>query len=129
MILFSLLGAAVIFFIGLLLGLIIALVIYYGTKKRKVDEYILCAATHYLMLEVVLCGWRHNNIIEQMTKLTGKRSVGTEAEDTTGPYIQGFLTNKGRFVNRTEAMIIAKRSGQAKQPTYRTKTLFSEDLY
>jgi hypothetical protein len=39
---------------------------------------------------------------------------------------QGFLTSLGRFVDRRQAMAIARRAGQ----TDKTKTeLFSEDLY
>ena len=44
---------------------------------------------------------------------------------------QGFLTNKGRFVNRIEAMEIAKEQGQVIRlsGSPNTDILFSEDLY
>lgn len=40
--------------------------------------------------------------------------------------IQGFITNKGRFVNREEAAVIAYNCGQIQKPINK---LFSEDLY
>lgn len=44
---------------------------------------------------------------------------------------QGFLTNKGRFVDRKEAMEIAKEQGQIIRlsGSPNTDILFSEDLY
>ena len=44
---------------------------------------------------------------------------------------QGFLTNKGRFVGRIEAMEIAKEQGQVIRlsGSPNTDILFSEDLY
>jgi hypothetical protein len=43
--------------------------------------------------------------------------------------VQGFITTKGRFVDREEAMVIAKREGQLiVEPRYDDK-LFSEDLW
>lgn len=42
---------------------------------------------------------------------------------------QGFTTSSGRFVNRREAMKIAKAAGQLiAEPRYRD-TLFSEDIF
>lgn len=42
----------------------------------------------------------------------------------------GFLTNKGQFVNRKEAFIIAKEQNQIIRPSvYDTKELYSENLY
>ena len=41
---------------------------------------------------------------------------------------QGFMTSEGRFVNRTEAMVIALESGQLTKKTG-FDYLFSEDLW
>lgn len=57
---------------------------------------------------IVFSGHRHVHCIHSMTALTGKRSVITEC----GKYIQGFLTNKNRFVDRKEALEIAKKERQ-----------------
>lgn len=111
-------------------------------KHNKDKEYILCAAVWYLELPmvkgdilnnrgfrpynvdkgIVFSGWRHGNCIYQMVAVTGLRSVPAEA----GPEIQGFLTNKNRFVDREEAAKIAYESGQTEKLLVR---LFSEDLY
>ena len=44
------------------------------------------------------------------------------------PEIQGFYTDTNKFVNRTEALKIAKKAGQIKNKTYPKNKLFSEDL-
>lgn len=70
---------------------------------------------------IVLCGHRHGHIIHQLLALTGKRSVTKEV----GEYEQGFLTNRGDFVDRKRAAKIASAANQA---AYK-ETLYSEDLY
>jgi len=54
----------------------------------------------------VVCAHRHGHVIALMMNLTGLRTV-TYAKDGVGEHIQGFLTNKNRFVNRQEAAEIA----------------------
>lgn len=108
------------------------------TDKSK--EYILCASIWYKDLElkrpevlepigfrpynvnrgVVFSGWRHPNCLYQMVALTGK------PQHEVGEEVQGFLTNKNRFVDREEAAIIAYNSRQIKEKTDR---LYSEDIY
>jgi len=105
-------------------------------------EYILCAAVWYKDLPmkkpevleprgfrpynvdrgVVVSGWRHGNCIYQMVGITGLRSIPAEA----GEEIQGFLTNKNRFVDREEGGRIAFDAGQTSELK---KTLYSEDIY
>jgi hypothetical protein len=111
-------------------------------EKLKDREYILCAAVWYQELPmvkgevlnnrgfrpynvdrgVVFSGWRHGNCIYQMVAITGLRSCPSES----GPEVQGFLTNKNRFVDREEAAQIAFDAGQTETLL---KRLFSEDLY
>ena len=111
-------------------------------EKLKDREYILCAAVWYQELPmvkgevlnnrgfrpynvdrgVVFSGWRHGNCIYQMVAITGLRSCPSES----GPEVQGFLTNKNRFVDREEAAQIAYDAGQTETLL---KRLFSEDLY
>lgn len=103
-------------------------------------EYILCAAIWYLDLPlikskllriwgfspyntdrgIVFCGWRHPNCLYQKCAITGLR------DNESGEYIQGFLTNKNRFVSRGEAANIA---WAAKQTPKLLTRLHSEDLY
>jgi len=102
------------------------------------EEKILCAAIWYKEIQlkrvidgllpkncdvgIVVTGHRHAHAMWTMTSLTGLRSVESEV----GKYVQGFLTNLNRFVDRKEAAIIATN---AKQINTVTETLFSEDLY
>lgn len=98
------------------------------------SEQILCAAIWYKEVipraphrpintpgGVVLCGYRHGDIISQILTLTGERQF------KLGEHIQGFLTSKNRFVNREEgAEIFIKNGGALK---YSDTKLYSEDLY
>ena len=108
-----------------------------NTMLAEVPEYLLCSAIWYSDLEtqnllpfnkangIVLCGWRHGNIISQMKALTDLRTV-KNGMSSVGEYEQGFLTNKNRFVSREEAAAIAFLSGQTKDEK---KYLFSEDVW
>ena len=69
---------------------------------------------------IVFSGWRHPNCIYQKVAITGLR----DAE--SGESIQGFLTDKNRFVDRTEGGRIAFEAGQTKELK---ETLYSEDIY
>lgn len=115
--------------------------------RKDVKEYILCAANHYIFNNVdadfelirtdwlrtrgispynitdgiVLCGWRHSCIIAQMNSMTGLKQYETTE-------VQGFLTSKNRFVDRKEAMLIAKEAGQVSN-SLTSKVLYSEDIY
>lgn len=106
-------------------------------------EKILCAAIWYKELPreidargfqpvntdvgIVVTGYRHGNCIATVKELSGLRSVKL-AHDGVGELKQGFLTNKNRFVDRQEAMIIARKANQLINEDH-TDTLFSEDLY
>jgi hypothetical protein len=111
-----------------------------ANQKDIKGEYIICSAIWFQEMElvdeealrsrgispynvdrgIVMCGWRHPNIIYQMVGMTGKRMF------EAGKYIQGFLTNKNRFVDRVEGGQIAFDFGQTDElKTY----LYSEDIY
>ncbi len=115
-----------------------------GNKKEKVTDhkYITCAAIWYKELPkqthlpknietgVVVCGHRHSNCIDIVKTLSGLRSV-QYGKEGVGESIQGFLTNRNRFVDRLEALQIALTAEQVKKKDlYNPKIgLFSEDLY
>jgi hypothetical protein len=105
-------------------------------ETEKVSlERVLCAAIWYpeektavhaprnITGGVVLCGFRHGDIISQFSVLTDRRTHIT-------PHTQGFLTSENRFVNREEAAIIAMKAGQLENTgACRGGKLYSEDLY
>lgn len=102
--------------------------------EGKDKEIVLCAAIWYKDTQTakilpknitegtVVCGHRHGHCIHTLVALAGKRSV----EPEIGQHVQGFITNKDRFVNRKEAGDIAFSARQIKE---KTDCLFSEDLY
>lgn len=102
-------------------------------------ERITCAAIWYKDLPsakympinidrgVVVEGHRHIDIIRTMVNLLGKRTCQF-GENAAGESEQGFITNKNRFVDRIEAMIIARAANQIISDTSLSE-LYSEDLY
>lgn len=101
--------------------------------KNSKREYILCAAIKRLKpvkvenynyqtinqhlddIYSIEIGRRHNDIIARFGKLY---------LDVTK---QGFYTSWGRFVDRKEALQIAKDAGQVEETNF--NQLYSEDLY
>jgi hypothetical protein len=106
-------------------------------------ERILCSAIWYPDLELVkdikhnrnpvnvdrgavFCGYRHPHCMYTMCAVTGKRSVSS----VVGKIIQGFLTSENRFVDRKEALEIARNANQLKpDEPIKTSGLYSENLY
>ena len=102
------------------------------------NEYILCAAIHYddgkintnrrcknyPKTGIVICGFRHSDIISILPTNNHFRNDGKEYNCT-----QGFITNKGRFVNREEAYSIAKKADQLLNDFEGKSKLFSENIY
>lgn len=106
-------------------------------------EYILCAAIWYENLPlikpdvlelrgyrpynitkgIVFSGWRHHNCLYQMVAITGLY------DNAANHGVQGFLTNKNRFVDRKEAAKIALEAKQIEKLEYSSEELYSEDLY
>jgi hypothetical protein len=84
-------------------------------------ERILCAAIcnpdqkDMAGEPLIYCGFRHCNILWQSIDVS------------RNPFHQGFLTNKGRFINRMEAASIAIKAKQVKKLD--SYELYSEDLY
>lgn len=102
-------------------------------------ERIYCAAIWYKDMPtpkykpvnidtgLVVEGHRHADIIRTMVNLIGKRTCQF-GENCAGESVQGFVTNKNRFVDRSEAMQIARAANQIISDTT-FKELYSEDLY
>jgi len=68
---------------------------------------------------IVFCGWRHPCIFQQYSDYW-KQFKRTE--------VQGFLTNKNRFLNREEGLELVKSNGQLKCKIL-GGVLTSEDLW
>lgn len=112
------------------------------TLMKNVHEYIICSAIWYCDLKtqnylpininkgLVVCGHRHHNCIDTLKTMSDLRTV-RYSPDGVGESIQGFLTNKNRFLNRIDAMEIAIEAKQVnKEELYNPKIgLFSEDLW
>ncbi len=106
-------------------------------------ERILCAAIYvdtgeadpprrtysYPRTGIVFCGWRHCDCFVPLTawaqRLTTEERARIGEEHLAGRH-QGFLTSRGRYVDREEAMVIARA---AKQTDADKSGLMSEDLY
>lgn len=79
-------------------------------------EYILCAAIHvddgmdYMFQPynidkgLVYCGWRHPCVLQQIP--------GDIKRKFRENIVQGFLTNKNRFLNREESKKVCIENGQ-----------------
>ena len=87
-------------------------------------ERIVCAAIHNPEEKdmadepLIYCGLRHHNILWQSELIS------------RNPKHQGFLTSKGRFVDRVEALKIAIANNQViDEEQIRGNNLYSEDLY
>lgn len=114
-------------------------------------EYILCAAIHFddgntytnqpanISTGFVICGRRHHNCYATYAAI---REVNDKKHFQLGESVQGFITNRDRFLNRKEAYIIALSCEQiTKRPDNEEldrifgkiqdheQILISEDLY
>lgn len=89
------------------------------------DEHILCAAVRLKKdnsdQPIILGGYRHADCFGSAIQL-GYTGFIDEND-------QGFLTSKGRFVDRTEALTIARRADQLNSHHPAAKFLISDDLY
>jgi len=91
---------------------------------KRTERIISVALEGYGLIYSLPAPQRHHHIIHALYKLTGK-SIG-------GDYQQGFITNIGRFVNRTEGYEIAKDAEQLldlPHVPHTPGTLYSEDLW
>ncbi len=61
---------------------------------------------------------RHNHVIAFMQGRYGE-----------GHHEQGFITSRGRFVDRREALVIASAAGQIRVKTGDPDVLYSEDVW
>jgi hypothetical protein len=103
-------------------------------------EYILCSAIWYndeverahlpinIPTGLVVCGLRHCNCFTVLAALFPNREyIIVNEEDIERRHIQGFLTSKNRFVDRTEGYNIAVKAEQCTVSEH--EILMSEDIW
>jgi hypothetical protein len=87
------------------------------------NEYILCSAISYH--DEIFTGYRCGDAIKVFLRIYFKEALSET--------IQGFITSKGRFVDRTEAYYIAEKNNQIKFEVIdfkgKTPLLMSINLY
>ena len=96
------------------------------TKQRK-QQKILCSA-----LLVQIEGLDHTTIITCRRHCDGYtllKDLGYAPKTKYKVLEDGFITTDGTFVNRIEALKIAREHGQLRQDSENKMKLFSEDLY
>lgn len=87
-------------------------------------ERILCAAIKMSINDetIIISGYRHGDCFNVIHKLCYDKFIAqSECE-------QGFLTSSGRFVDRIEAKIVAKKADQLIRNSVFSE-LISEDIY
>ena len=94
---------------------------------------IVCAAVRLHIdktnEDVILCGPRHHYIYKQL------EGLGFEPNKGYSRVMDGFVTNTGRFLNRTDSLVYAVQVGQVNanirdEFSKGTKIeLYSEDLW
>lgn len=91
--------------------------------RRTYREYELpaCAAVRDNRTYAVVADRRHGDCLSHMNALQIPKDCRT----------QGFVTNRGRFVDRREAFRLMRAAGipSAAEGGYRGEELYSEDLY
>lgn len=91
-------------------------------------ERIICAAivVDTPLGQFELTGLRHNDVIASMIDILSKHNINPLGL----PQLQGFKTSENRFVDRTEALKIAKLANQLLHPVTEVRNiLYSEDIY
>lgn len=86
-------------------------------------EYIVCAAMLMDNGDIVT-GVRHYS--PDMRAIMSK-AYGSEYHKSVKE--QGFITQRGRFVNRLDAWVLAEKNGQIRREVSTPGTLYSENLY
>ena len=107
--------------------------------RTDVLEYIACSAIWFddgkeyvhqpfnIKSGYVIAGLRHHNCFATLSILTNKNQSHLQYEK-----VQGFLTSKGRFVNRQEGLVVARSANQVSADFIAHKhnaELHSEDIY
>lgn len=94
----------------------------------KLQRVVVCAANRYG--DIIIPAPRHWDT--PMRNLVFLLSEATKTIIDNTPEEQGFIDQKGNFMAREEALVLAKANGQYgkyREPADHPYELFSEDLY
>lgn len=108
----------------------------------ETGERVLCAAIHFddsktkydlqppnVDTGFVVAGWRHGNCLALVGGIFRELKMARSRVKHGISETQGFITSKGRFVDRIVAADIAAKAGQINGERRAPKYLMSEDLY
>lgn len=92
-------------------------------------RFVVCAACRYG--EMIICGARHYDLVMHgvLAQLKEDRLFSFEE---SGRAEQGFIDQRGAFMDREEAFLVAEAAGQLnvrREKSHCHGVLFSEDLY
>lgn len=90
-------------------------------------QKIVCAANRHKKTRIIILGIRHFDFFMRM-EICARFG---DAQSKNKYWEQGFVDQKGNFLNREEALIIARNAEQLERKTggANSKELYSEDLY
>ena len=91
-------------------------------SKSQRGRFVVSAAMQSNTAHVVISVRHWDNLAHEQVRL-----LGDVAKDWT--WTPGFVDNKGTFVTREEALVIAEEAGQRFWDPVRHEHLFSENLY
>lgn len=94
------------------------------SRPSKPPKLIVCAANRHRVTGMIVCGARHfDDRMRAVMEETGGFPFWLNCD-------QGFIDQFGKWHTRKEAMRIARKMGQIRNPNdVSPNTLFSEDLY
>lgn len=96
----------------------------------NIPERILCSAIKVENVseqyDHIYLGLRHTHCFAEMKRI---RDLLDDTDEVRVQTEQGFLTTKNRFVDRKEAMKIAREEGQVIQEYGNGEELYSKCLY
>lgn len=111
--------------------------------RADIPERVLCAAIWYndgvervhlprnIKTGLVVSGWRHCNCFTQLSALQDSLSpedLHVKRLHIIQNNVQGFLTSKGNFIDREQALKIAIEQNQLIEEIRGTE-LYSENIY
>lgn len=92
------------------------------SRIEEQEELIVSAAIQYKGINLTLDRpGRHGSLINFLWYHVGEKDHEN--------WVEGFLTNRGRFVGREEAGILVLASGQGSPRTLCSGRLYSEDMW